>query len=396
MDEDRDNPSSSNVIPLFSKDEMNLVEFPLGPLTTLSSKTLEIDHPVYDRQLKRVVNRRLIITGADAFGLPRPIDEQVLIGLKALTYEAGFTSRKVEFSQYQLCRTLGWKPDGRAYQRLEQSLDRLAGTTLKFKDSWWDQGEQEWKSHTFHLIENVELCSRSRLQKQRALTKRQSLALNSFTWNEVVFKSFQDGFIKSIDMAMYRKISEGRRREVPLRLYRILDKRFHRTTLVTCELQKLCVGKLGMSSKYSPSQMVRVLKRATDWLIECRYLRDVTWKEAEGSVVSVTFRKETRRGSRVNDGPVSSSTTTTAASTCSEKSVRTAWLAKFSEAELKAAEQEALKTEFGTQLQRNMVENNRAEGKEILESGAIRQEYVKDYLLSRKQAREKAKQVSAA
>ena len=394
MDQDRDNPSSSNVIPLFSKDEMNLVEFPLGPLTTLSSKTLEIDHPVYDRQLKRVVNRRLIITGADAFGLPRPIDEQVLIGLKALTYEAGFTSRKVEFSQYQLCRTLGWKPDGRAYQRLEASLDRLAGTTLKFKDSWWDQGEQEWKTHTFHLIENVELCSRNRLQKQRALTKRQSLALNRFTWNEVVFKSFQDGFIKSIDMAMYRKISAGRRREVPLRLYRILDKRFHKTTQVTVELRKLCVGKLGMSPGYSPSQMVRVLKRACDWLIECRYLRDVTWKEAEGSVVSVTFRKETGRK------PASSTNAASAKSapvpTTSEKTVRTAWLSRFTEAELQAAEEEALKAEFGTQLQRNMVQNNRAEGKAILESGAIRQGFVKDYLLSCKQSEEKAKRASAA
>ena len=82
MGQHRDKIATSNVIPLFSKDEMNLVEFPFGPITTGSTKTLEIDHPVYDRQLKRVVNRRLIITGADAFGLPRPIDEQVLIGLK--------------------------------------------------------------------------------------------------------------------------------------------------------------------------------------------------------------------------------------------------------------------------------------------------------------------------
>ena len=394
MDRNRDNPCTSKVIPLFSKDEMNLVEFPFGPITTGSTKTLEIDHPVYDRQLKRVVNRRLIITGADAFGLPRPIDEQVLIGLKALTHEAGFRSRKVQFSQYQLCRTLGWTPDGRAYERLEESLDRLAGTTFKFKDSWWDQGDQEWKSHTFHLIENVELCSRSRLQKHRALTKRQSLALCHFVWNEVVWKSFQDGFIKSLDMGMYRKISEGRRREVPLRLYRILDKRFHKTTQVTCELQKLCVGKLGMSPNYSPSQMVRVLKRATKWLIECRYLRDVTWKEQNGSVVSVSFRKETRRGSSAAVG--ATSTAINPPATTDEKSVRTAWLAKFAQAELQSAEEEALNAEFGTPLQRNMVERDRSEGKAILESGAIRQEYVKAYLLFRRQSAEKAKRSSVA
>src|SRR5438270_13167407 len=121
----------AKVIPLFGKDEMNLIEFPFGPISSTTAKTLEVEHQIFDRRLRREVTRRMIITGADRFGLPRPIDDQVLVAMKTLTHEAGYVSPKIYFSRYQLCRVLGWQPDGRAYARLEESLDRIAGTTLK-------------------------------------------------------------------------------------------------------------------------------------------------------------------------------------------------------------------------------------------------------------------------
>ncbi len=78
--------------------------------------------------------------------------------MSVLTYEAQYASRRVEFSRYELCRILSWNPDGRAYKRLDESFYRVAGTTLQFKDAWWDKGEAEWKSKTFHLIDEVDLC----------------------------------------------------------------------------------------------------------------------------------------------------------------------------------------------------------------------------------------------
>jgi len=272
MGKQNDKRADAEVIPLFGRDEMNLVEFPFGPVTASDRNTFEVEHPVYDKRLKREVNRRLLITGSDAFGLPRPIDDQVLIGMKALTYEAKFASRKIEFSRYHLCRTIGWSTDGRAYRRLEESFDRIAGTTLKFKDSWYDNRDQEWKSKTFHLIEEVELCTRDRLARTRRRTGRAKQQLCSFVWNETIWKSFDDGFLKKVDMELFRKISKGRRKEVPLRLYRILDKRFYKTPVVRFDLRRLCQGTLGLSESYCPSEMARVLQRAADWLIECGYL----------------------------------------------------------------------------------------------------------------------------
>ena len=291
-------PTSTNaeIVPLFGRDEMNLIEFPFGPITTGSTKTFEVEHPVFDSKLKREVNRTLLITGSDAFGLPRPVDDQVLMGMKALTYEAGFTSKKVEFSRYRLCKTLGWQTGGSAYKRLEESFDRIAGTTLKFKDSWWDHGESVWKSKTFHLIEEVELCSRDGLDRARLTDRRSAQTLCSFVWSDTIWKSFADGYIKKIDMAMWRKISSKRRKEVALRLYRILDKRFYRKAYVRFDVRKLCLGTLGVSRDYAPSQMIRVIKRASDWLVECGFLREVRIQTGRNGGPEATFIKASKRG----------------------------------------------------------------------------------------------------
>src|SRR5215475_6528111 len=111
--EDREN--EDKVVPLFGKDEMNLIEFPFGPITSRKIKTMEVEHEAFDRVLKRPVIRHLLMTGSDKWGLPRPVDDKVLLGMKTLTNEAGFVSPKIVFSRYQLCRAIRWAPDGHSY-----------------------------------------------------------------------------------------------------------------------------------------------------------------------------------------------------------------------------------------------------------------------------------------
>lgn len=379
MAKERD--EETNVIPLFGKDEMNLIEFPFGLITSTATKTLEVEHQVFDRRLRREVTRRMIMTGADAFGLPKPVDDQVLVGMKTLTYEAGFASRKVEFSRYQLCRTIGWQPDGRAYARVEESFDRIAGTTLKFKDAWWDKGEKEWKSKTFHLIEEVDLCSRDRLDRKRAESGRNEQKLCSFMWTEVIWKSFQDGFIKTLDMTLYRRIAEGRRREVPLRLFRILDKRFHYGSVTKFELRRLCIGTLGLCGDYSPSQMARVLDRAGKWLIECEYLQEM-WYESEKGEMYVYFRRrpeQTQQGAankRMGNEPIDR---TREDKDGMEDSLKL-WMRHQCEEELSAQETQALEEGFGSPLERNMIVGERSKRISILNAGRTRLEYVRRFM----------------
>lgn len=363
--------NEGNVVPLYGKDEMNLIEFPFGPVTATSVKTLEVEHQAFDRLLKREVTRQLLMTGSDKWGLPRPIDDQVLLGLKTLTHEAGFASPKIVFSRYQLCRAIGWEPDGRTYRRLEQSIDRIAGTTFKFKDAWWDNGEKEYKSKTFHLITDVEICSRDQLDRSRIVTGRTEQQLCSVRWGEVIWKSFQDGFIRTLDMRMFRRIAQGRRREVPLRLYRILDKRFWHAPAARFSLSRLCLGTIGMSPTYSPSQMKRVLDRAAAWLMECGYLQDIRYATERGVDVVYFRKKQAVAAAKKSQSHLIALPQST--------DTLKLWLALQTEEELLAHESAALACGFGSDLERTIVADDRAKNMPVLSGGRIRQEYLRRY-----------------
>lgn len=370
--------TEANVVPLFGKDEMNLVEFPFGPITATEVKTLEVEHQAFDRVLKREVTRQLLMTGSDKWGLPRPIDDQVLLGLKTLTHEAGFASPKITFSRYQLCRAIRWEPDGRTYRRLEQSIDRIAGTTFKFKDAWWDNGEKEYKSKTFHLITDVEICSRDQLDRSRLTMGRNEQQLCSIRWGEVIWKSFQDGFIRTLDMRMFSRIAQGRRREVPLRLYRILDKRFWHAPVARFNLSRLCIGTIGLSPTYSPSHMKRILNRAAAWLVECGYLQDMRYATERGVEV-VYFREKPAAIAVKNTQPPPLAVAESA-------DPLKLWLAKQSEITLLEQEQRALDSGFGSELERQIVIEARQKQISILASGRIRQMYVHRYCESTRAA----------
>lgn len=361
-------------MPLYGKDEMNLIEFPFGPITATELKTLEVEHQAFDRALKREVTRRLLMTGSDRWGLPRPIDDQVLLGLKTLSHEAGFLAPTLVFSRYQLCRAIGWAPDGRAYKRLETSIDRIAGTTFKFKDAWWDNGEKEYKSKTFHLIDDVEICSRDQLDRSRLATGRTEQQLCSIRWGEVIWKSFHDGFIRTLDMRMFRRIAQGRRREVPLRLFRILDKRFWHSSVARFNLSRLCVGTLGLSPGYSPSQMKRVLDRAVHWLIECGYLQDMRYATEKG--VDVIYFREKKTATIPAREPRSVVALPATYDTLKP------WLSSHTEDYLSARESAALKEGFGSEFEREVVIRERVAGTSIFHSRRIRQEYVRRFIES--------------
>ncbi|BBO33411.1 hypothetical protein PLANPX_3023 [Lacipirellula parvula] len=47
--------------------------------------------------------------------------------------------------------------------------------------------------------------------------------LSSFVWNEVVFRSFKSGYLKAVDLVLFRQLH----RAAAKRMYRFLDKRFY-------------------------------------------------------------------------------------------------------------------------------------------------------------------------
>ena len=174
---------------LFGTDEMNFAEFPFAALTDhvgSDQKTLVFEDDVSDKATNERVHRKLIVSASDLYGLPTPLDSDVLlIAIDHTNRHNGFSSRQIPFVRSEFVKRLGWDDSGKSYRRLDEALQRWAGTTLYFVGAWWDRRVKRWQSHTFHVLESVSL-------KGRQTGKKQSDdSLSSFTWNEVVFASFQ-------------------------------------------------------------------------------------------------------------------------------------------------------------------------------------------------------------
>lgn len=358
---------------MFGKDEMNLVEFPFGPIASTKTKTFKVQHEVYDKRLKRNTKKTLLVTGADAFGLPRPIDDQVLVGMKALTADSGFKSKTIRFSRYRLCKTIGWPTDGRAYQRLEASFDRIAGTTLKFKDAWWDKGESVWKSKTFHLIESHELCSRDQIDISRQNSNDRIQQLCSFTWSDVMWKSFTDGNIRTIDMEMFRRISRGRGREVAIRLYRWLGKRLYKKNVFSYDVRKLSEGVLGLNAKHL-SEMKRVLDRSVKVLTSSEFIYAAKYSNG-GKTISFQKKPLHRKKAltAIKSVPAGDS------ENINRDSPYLKWLSKHDEATLLKAEEAALQNKYRSRFERSVVLQDRKNGLLFADSSLVRQQFIREY-----------------
>jgi hypothetical protein len=245
---------------ILGRDELNLAEFPLAALSNwvpAGQKTLVFEDTIWDKGHQRKVTRRLTITASDKYGLPTALDDEVIFALVQVTKAAEFASRTVPFSRYQLAQTLGWNDGGRSYGRLEESLKRWLGVTLYYENAWWDKRAQRWADAHFHLLDNLVLLHR-RLGNRGQGQEDGAPCRSSFTWNEVVFRSFQAGYLKQIDISMYRRLALATGK----RMFRFLDKRFHFSRRLEFDLSHFAHEHIGLSRGYDVAQLKRRLDPA--------------------------------------------------------------------------------------------------------------------------------------
>ncbi len=221
-----------------SRDEMNLAEFPLTVLSTRSStatKTLEFSDSIRSRN-GDVVERHWIITGADKFGLPTSSDDEVLLGLLKLTVDDEFRSPKVYFTRYELLRSLRWPTEGKNYTRLQKALDRLSGVRIKATNAFYDNSSKAHSTANFGIIDAYEIND----------GRGDQVKPSFFVWSDVLFKSFQVGFIKKLDLDFYLTLQSA----ISKRLFRYLDKHFWYRSKVQLNLFTLAHEKIGISRNY--------------------------------------------------------------------------------------------------------------------------------------------------
>jgi hypothetical protein len=261
-----------------AKDEMNLAEFPLCALAHRLNpeiKTLTFEDQIRDKgRSNQLITRQLTITGSAAFGLPTEKDDEVLLGLIQLTRARGFSDRKVPFTRHELIRILGWRDDSKSYARIEESLNRWTGVTLYYKNGWWNKERKAWMNVNFHILDNVWLCHRGQPPPDTGLLPV-GAPQSAFVWNEIIFRSFTHGNLKSIDFEFFKSLKSA----IAKRLYRFLDKHFYKRHRFKMHLRELCCEHVGLSRNYDTANLKRKLMSGVKELEERGFLLPMAMSE---------------------------------------------------------------------------------------------------------------------
>lgn len=250
------------------RDEMNLVEFPLTGVSDRfldGRKTIVLADQVWDRDRKAMVDRELAISGSDRYGLPTAKDEDVLLACIQLSAAHDFRHRQQKFSRYELLKMLGLPDEGKNYARLAMSLRRWKGVTIYSNRAFYDHGRGSWVNRDFGIFDNLTIYEKD------GTSPGQSAAVSSFVWNDVLFDSFQAGFVKKLDWGLYCRLTDP----VAKRLYRLLDKRFYHGDRVEFDLHDLAINKIRLSERYNTAQIKRALTNGIAELERCWALRAV-------------------------------------------------------------------------------------------------------------------------
>lgn len=273
------------------RDELNLAEFPLCALAHRlrpDQKTLEFEDRVWDERRGDTITRRLLITGSDAYGLPTALDDEVLLGLIQVTKLNEFVNRAVRFTRYQLIRLLGWRNESKSYERIEASLNRWTGVTLYYSNAWWNKARECWVDEKFHVLDNVRLFHR---EAASALADAEG-GCSVFVWNDVIFRNFQAGNLKSLDFDFFRDL----RSAIARRLYRFLDKRFFHSPRCEFDLREFACEHAGLSRGYDTANLKRKLGTGIAELEQRGFLAPLSSGERFSKVCSGQWRVVFERG----------------------------------------------------------------------------------------------------
>lgn len=245
------------------KDEMNLAVLPIAKLGRSDTRN-SIEY--YGTFTDKSGQKEMIWTvhGADKLGLPGELGERVLVALLEIGAQDGFANRRMEFSLYQILKTLGLVDGGRNYRGVEQAIAQIAGILITSENAWLQKGKDGKLRRTrvskgFHIIDDYTLWHLEDTEERKSY----------IVWGERVWNSIKAGYIKELDTGFYFSLDQPLSR----RLYRFLDKVMHYRPSKPYEIDIFALAnKLGMAPHEYPSYVKRLLKRGADELVERGWL----------------------------------------------------------------------------------------------------------------------------
>jgi hypothetical protein len=227
-------------------------------------------HPVSGKSVKASWR----VEGSPTMGLPQPNDERVYLVLLELTREAHFQSQTIYFTRYDLVQRLGWPINEKSYQMLYDAFKRLQSVKIQAENAFWEPRAKSFRNVGFSIIDNFDIINEKPGRKSKNRDQAE-LPVSYFRWNDVIFQSFQAGYMRTLDLGLALSLKG----DIALRLYRYLDKKsYDGRSRFEIELGSLCERHLGMRAARYPSKHKERLKGAHDELIGRGVLQSVSYE----------------------------------------------------------------------------------------------------------------------
>lgn len=194
--------------------ELNLEMIPLFLYKARgrSEESLEAMNVVRTPDGQRLEQTVKVVAGRE-YGMPGPVDRDVHVGIMKLVHRAGGLPPDgvVSFSLYELLKVLGKNRGGNNYEKVRESLDRVADCVIHAKNAFYDNESEQFQTHRFTPW-SVHFASTRRGQGRSA--ERHVLK-----FHEILVRSYNSGYLKTLDTDFFFSLKSPMAKS----LYQLVD-----------------------------------------------------------------------------------------------------------------------------------------------------------------------------
>ncbi len=256
--------------------EVNIIRYPLfiphkGKKRQKDKDVIALINTIYENDTKLEVKWEL--ESSVKYGILTFFDRKVFYAICEILTEHGFPiSNPIPFTIYNLCKRLGKTNNGKSYNEIKISLERLFKTSIKASGTWYDKKKKKWIEINFHLLSNLVYKGETTLEGE--ISENNLLYFSKWfldSWNNHYIKPVDFNFIKDLESP------------IALRLYEYIGIRFYkmysnREKYVAINYDKLCKFLQIIHQKYL-SKAKEKLKLAHKELIEKHFFEKVLWND---------------------------------------------------------------------------------------------------------------------
>jgi hypothetical protein len=177
-----------------------------------SEESLEATNTIRTPDGQRLEQSVKVVAGRE-YGMPGPVDRDVHVGIMKLVHRAGGLPPDgvVSFSLYELLKVLGKNRGGNNYEKVRESLDRVADCVIHAKNAFYDNETEQFRTHRFTPW-SVHFASTRRGQGR-------SSERHVLKFHEILVRSYNSGYLKTLDTDFFFSLKSPMAKS----LYQLVD-----------------------------------------------------------------------------------------------------------------------------------------------------------------------------